>query len=181
MYSVKRIFTWLSVAVLGCIFSLVGITIYRYLAVTRPLKHKPWTKWTKIIIPAIWSTAILLPLKTWDEIGIVGTDSGNTVCNNAKTSIGLVIIMAPCFLLPFTVMLVLYANHLLPSVDMKDSWRSERPSSARKVTKMMIAVFLRLLGTSVYFRLDSPQRNRSRSFFTLPVNCFFSLRFSTAP
>ena len=136
------------VALLGCIFSLVGITIDRYLAVTRPLKHKPWTKWTKIIIPTIWFTAILLPLKIWDEIGIVGKDSGNTVCINGQSSIGLMIIMATCFLLPFTVMLVLYPiicyrlwTRRIPG-EVNALHQQRTNLMARKVTKMMIAVVL---------------------------------------
>ena len=50
------------VSFLACIFSLVGITIDRFMAVSRPLKHKSCSKWTKITIPVIWQRPFCCPL-----------------------------------------------------------------------------------------------------------------------
>lgn len=134
------------VSILGCIFSLVGITVDRYLAVSRPLKHKPWSKWTKIIVPTIWVTAVLIPLNSWNEIGTVHRNSGSTYCIDGQLSISMMITLGICFLLPFTVMSTLYpiiAYHLwtrqVPG-EFNAQQQQRATVMARKVTKMMIGV-----------------------------------------
>ena len=100
-----------SVTFLGCIFSLVGIQIDRFLAVIRPLRHLPWRKWTKVIIPAIWLAAILLPINMWHEIGGKSYSSSGlniSVCYEEQVPLSMGITLGICFLLPFTVMLILY-------------------------------------------------------------------------
>ena len=95
------------VSFLGCILSLVGITIDRFMAVSRPLKHKPWSKWSKLTIPVIWVTSLLLPLNSvLEEKGAVYSE--NTNCTDETISLSTAIILANCFLLPFTVMVTLY-------------------------------------------------------------------------
>ena len=97
------------VSFLGCIVSLVGITIDRFMAVSRPLKHKPWSKWSKITIPVIWVTSLLLSLNSVLEVkDIIVVHSGNTNCGDGIISLSTAIILAICFLLPFTVMATLY-------------------------------------------------------------------------
>ena len=98
-----------SVTFLGCIFSLVGIQIDRFLAVIRPLRHLPWRKWTKVIIPAIWLAAILLPINMWHEIGGKSYSSSGlniSVCYEEQVPLSMGITLGICFLLPFTVMLL---------------------------------------------------------------------------
>ena len=65
------------VSFLACFFSLVGITVDRFMAVSRPLKHKPCSKWTKIAIPVIWATSFLLPVGTLLEIDEIPNQSAN--------------------------------------------------------------------------------------------------------
>ena len=147
------------VCLLGCIFSLVGITVDRFLAVSRPLKHKPWSKWTKVVIPAIWITAIILPLPGWKETGIVHELSlaDTALCLDGRAPLTMMVILGVCFLLPFTIMLVLY-----PIISYR-LWTRQVPGElnvrqqqmanllARKVTKMMVAVAL------CFFLCWSPQ------------------------
>ena len=140
-----------SVTFLGCIFSLVGIQIDRFLAVIRPLRHLPWTKWTKVIIPAIWLAAILLPINMWHEIGgkCYSTSGLNiSVCYEEQVPLSMGITLGICFLLPFTVMLILYP------IIIYHLWTRQVPGepsalqqqranrTAWKITKMMIAVVL---------------------------------------
>ena len=140
-----------SVTFLGCIFSLVGIQIDRFLAVIRPLRHLPWRKWTKVIIPAIWLAAILLPINMWHEIGgkSYSTSGLNfSVCYEEQVPLSMGITLGICFLLPFTVMLILYP------IIIYHLWTRQVPGepsalqqqranrTAWKITKMMIAVVL---------------------------------------
>jgi len=130
------------VSLLGCIFSFAGITVDRYLDVSRLLKHKAWTKWTKIIIPTIWLAAILLPVNIWNETGVVYRD----FCIDGRISIAMMITLATCCLLPFTVMLARY-----PIIGYR-LWTRRVPGESnvhqhqkanlmsRKITKMMITV-----------------------------------------
>lgn len=136
------------VSFLGCVFSLVGITIDRYLAVSRPLKHKPWSKRTKLVIPVIWVASFLLPLNSPLEAKMVTLDSGHIYCLNGKESMSLVIILAVCFVLPFTVMAIFYpiiSYHLWKrQVPGQFNVRQQQMANlvARKVTKMVITVIL---------------------------------------
>ena len=135
----------------GLHFSLVGIQIDRFLAVIRPLRHLPWRKWTKVIIPAIWLAAILLPINMWHEIGgkSYSTSGLNiSVCYEEQVPLSMGITLGICFLLPFTVMLILYA------IIIYHLWTRQVPGepsalqqqranrTAWKITKMMIAVVL---------------------------------------
>ena len=92
------------VALLGCIFSLTGIQIDRFLAVIRPLTHSPWRKWTKVIIPAIWLAAILLPIRhMWHETGVNSYSSSGlniSVCTEEQVPLSIKITLSICFLLP---------------------------------------------------------------------------------
>ena len=139
------------VALLGCIFSLVGIQIDRFLAVIRPLKHQPWSKYTKFIIPAIWFAAILLPINTWHEFGGNSYSSSGlniSVCYEEQVPLSMVITLGICFLLPFTAMLILYpiiiyhlwTRHVPGEPNALQQQRANR--MARKITKMMVAVVL---------------------------------------
>ena len=139
------------VALLGCSFSLVGIQTDRFLAVIRPLKHQPWSKFTKVIIPAIWLVAILLPIHMWHEIGGKSSSSSRlniSVCHEEQVPLSMVITLSICFLLPFTVMLILYpiiidllwTRHVPGEPSTLQQQRANR--MARKITKMMIAVVL---------------------------------------
>ena len=139
------------VAFLGCIFSLVGIQIDRFLAVIRPLKHLPWRKWTKVIIPGIWLAAILLPINMWHETGVNSYSRSGlniSVCYEEQVPLSMGITLGICFLLPFTVMLILYPiiiYHLwtrqLPGEP--SALQQQRANRmARKITKMMVAVVL---------------------------------------
>ena len=140
------------VAFLGCIFSLVGIQIDRFLAVIRPLKHLPWRKWTKVIIPAIWLAAILLPVRhMWHETGVNSYSSSGlniSVCTEEQVPLSIEITLSICFLLPFTVMLILYPiiiYHLWTrQVPGEPSALQQQRANrmARKITKMMVAVVL---------------------------------------
>ena len=140
-----------SVTFLGCIFSLVGIQIDRFLAVIRPLRHLPWRRWTKVIIPAIWFAAILLPINMWHEIGGKSSSSSGlniSVCYEEQVPLSMGITLGICFLLPFTVMLILYP------IIIYHLWTRQVPGepsalqqqranrTAWKITKMMIAVVL---------------------------------------
>ncbi|XP_078345669.1 tachykinin-like peptides receptor 86C [Oculina patagonica] len=133
---------------LGCVFSLVGITTDRYLAVSRPLKHKPWTKWTKLVIPVIWVTSLLLPLDSFLGATRIALDSESTYCSNEKQSFSMVVILAICFLLPFTVMAIFYpiiSYHLWKrQVPGQCNARQQQMANrvARKVTKMMVTVIV---------------------------------------
>ena len=139
------------VALLGCSFSLVGIQTDRFLAVIRPLKHQPWSKFTKVIIPAIWLAAILLPIHMWHEIGGKISSSSRlniSVCDVQQVPSSMVLTLSICFLLPFTVMLILYpiiiyhlwTRHVPGEPSALQQQRANR--MARKITKMMIAVVL---------------------------------------
>ena len=144
------------VSFLACIFSLVGITIDRFMAVSRPLKHKPWSKWTKITIPVIWATSFLLPVGTLLEIDEIPSQSGDTTCS-ATMSHANFIILASCFLLPFALMSVLY-----PLISYR-LWKRKVPGefnarqqqianhTARRVTFMMITVIV------IFFICWAPQ------------------------
>ena len=133
------------VSFLACFFSLVGITVDRFMAVSRPLKHKPCSKWTKIAIPVIWATSFLLPVGTLLEIDEIPSQSGDTTCS-ATMSHANFIILASCFLLPFALMSVLY-----PLISYR-LWKRKVPGefnarqqqianrTARRVTFMMITV-----------------------------------------
>ena len=140
------------VALLGCIFSLTGIQIDRFLAVIRPLTHLPWRKWTKVIIPAIWLAAILLPIRhMWHETGGNSYSSSGmniSVCDEEQVPLSIEITLSICFLLPFTVMLMLYP------IIIYRLWTRQVPGEpnalqqqranrmARKTIKMMVAVVL---------------------------------------
>ena len=104
---VKQVGTLLWFPFLACIFSLIGITMDHYMAVSRPLKHKPWSKWTKITIPVIWATSFLLPVSTLLQKDEIHNQSGNTTCGVTMFH-GNFMILASCFLFPFTLMSVLY-------------------------------------------------------------------------
>ncbi|CAH3144382.1 unnamed protein product, partial [Porites evermanni] len=139
------------VAFLGCIFSLTGIQIDRFLAVIRPLTHSPWTNWTKVIIPGIWLAAILLPINMWHEIGGKSSSSSGlniSVCYEEQVPLSMGITLGICFLLPFTVMLILYPiiiYHLWTrQVPGEPSALQQQRANrmARKITKMMVAVVL---------------------------------------
>ena len=135
------------VSFLGCIFSLVGITIDRFMAVSQPMKHKPWSKWTKITIPVIWVTSFLLPLNILLEVKDT-VYSRETKCTDVTITFITVIITAFCFLFPFTVMATLY-----PMISYR-LWRRKVPGefnarqqqmanrTARRVTAMMITVMV---------------------------------------
>ena len=140
------------VALLGCIFSLTGIQIDRLLAVIRPLTHSAWTKWTKVIIPGIWLAAILLPIRhMWHETGVNSYSSSGmniSVCDEKQVPLSIEITLSICFLLPFTVMLMLYpiiVYHLwtrqVPGEP--NALQQQRANRmARKITKMIVAVVL---------------------------------------
>lgn len=139
------------VAFLGCIFSLVGIQIDRFLAVIRPLKHQPWSKFTKFIIPVIWFAAILLPINMWHEFGGNSYSSSGlniSVCYEEQVPLSMLFTLCICFLLPFTVMLILYpiiiyhlwTRHVPGEPNALQQQRANR--MARKITKMMVAVVL---------------------------------------
>ena len=140
------------VAFLGCIFSLTGIQIDRFLAVIRPLTHSPWTKWTKVIIPGIWLAAILLPIQHMSHKTGVNSYSSSgmniSVCDEKQVPLSIEITLSICFLLPFTVMLILYPiiiYHLWTrQVPGEPSALQQQRANrmARKITKMMVAVVL---------------------------------------
>ena len=144
------------VSFLACIFSLVGITVDRFMAVSRPLKHKPCSKWTKIAIPVIWATSFLLPVGTLLEIDEISNQSGNTTCSVTMSHANFMI-LASCFLLPFTLMSVLY-----PLISYR-LWKRKVPGeinaqqqrivnrTARRVTFMMITVIV------IFFICWAPQ------------------------
>ena len=134
------------VSFLGCVLSLVGITIDRYLAVSRPLKHKPWTNWTKLVIPVIWVTSLFLPLPLLLKAKTITLDSGSTYCLEGKESFAIVIILAICFLLPLAVMAIFHpiiSYHLWKrQVPGQFNARQQQMANlmARKITKMLISV-----------------------------------------
>ena len=142
---VKQVGTLLWFPFLACIFSLLGITIGHYMAVSRPLKHKPWSKWTKITIPVIWATSFLLPVSTLLQKDEIHNQSGNTTCGVTMFHANFMI-LASCFVFPFTLMSVLY-----PLISYR-LWKRKVPvefnarqqqivnRTARRVTFMMITV-----------------------------------------
>ena len=142
---VKQVGTLLWFPFLACIFSLLGITIDHYMAVSRPLKHKPWSKWTKITIPVIWATSFLLPVSTLLQKDEIHNQSGNTTCGVTMFHANFMI-LASCFVFPFTLLSVLY-----PLISYR-LWKRKVPGefnarqqqivnrTARRVTFMMITV-----------------------------------------
>ena len=134
------------VSFLACIFSLVGITIDRFMAVSRPLKLKPWSKWTKMAISVIWVTSFLLPVGKLLEIDEIPNQSGNTTCS-ATISHANFMILASCFLLPFTLMTVLYPmiSHRLWKRKVPEEFNAQQQQiayhTARRVTLLIIRLW----------------------------------------
>ena len=146
------------VSFLACIFSLVGITIDRFMAVSRPLKLKPWSKWTKMAISVIWVTSFLLPVGTLLEIDEIPNQSGNTTCS-ATLSHAYFMILASCFLLPFTLMTVLYPmiSHRLWKRKVPEEFNAQQQQIAYHTARRVTLLIISLWRHSRLWRVPCPQ------------------------
>ena len=131
---------------LASVFTLTGITVDRYLAVSRPLQYNAFSHWTKVVIPGIWLASALIPLTTWFEMDTFPNQLQRTYCFDGQTSVGIYVVIGICFLVPMTAMCILY-----PIISWR-LWKRRVPGEnaagqqqtahlmARKITKMMVTV-----------------------------------------
>ena len=175
------------VAFLGCIFSLVGIQIDRFLAVIRPLKHLPWRKWTKVIIPAIWLAAILLPIRhMWHETG-VQLSTEHFRMQRRTSSIKYRDHAERMLSASFHSDAHTLSNHHLSSVDKAGPRRTQRSATTEGKSYgtenhqndgCCCTFFLFLLGTAIYFRLDTSSGWTGSRHFTHLVTSIYPLATS---
>ena len=146
------------VSYLACIFSLVGITIDRFMAVSRPLKLKPWSKWTKMAVSVIWVTSFLLPVGKLLEIDEIPNQSGNTTCS-ATISHANFMILASCFLLPFTLMTVLYPmiSRRLWKRKVPEEFNAQQQQIAYHTARRVTLLIIRLWRHSRLWQVPCPQ------------------------
>ena len=142
---------------LASIFTLTGIAVDRYLAVSRPLHYHAFSHWTKVVIPGIWLASALIPLTTWFEMDTFPNQLESTYCFNEQVSVGIQVVVGICFLVPMTAMCILY-----PIISWR-LWKRRVPGEnaagqqqtahlmARKITKMMVTVVV------VFFLCWSPE------------------------
>lgn len=133
-------------------YSLAVITFDRFMAVTRPLKHKHHSSWTKFAIPAIWVAAIAIPAH-YAVVHVRFCDIfGSFYCTPNKSPDDAFLILFLGFALPHLLIFILYVAiaHKLctrkipgePSRDANAYGQAAAKQVARKVTCMIVCILV---------------------------------------
>ena len=147
--SCKVMYYILMVSFFSSVFSIIAITIDRFLGVTRPLRHKSLSRWTKVVLLFIWSMALIVPteeLLSYTVIVILGKPYCLPIFERPMTRVILFSVL--CFLVPLVFMIVLYSiiayrlcTRHVPG-EPSDHQRRMASRTARKVTTMMVTVIV---------------------------------------
>lgn len=148
-----RMKRYLFFASLFCsIFSLVGITFERFLAVVRPLAHTQGNRWNKLVIPLVWFVSLTLPLHQLISVELVVPRAKGSpyVCEALRAMTDAYVFVFLGYIIPHVTMIVLYVAIAIALY--KRRVPGERHSSngqpsaskqiANKVTRMIICILL---------------------------------------
>ena len=149
---VCRMKRYLFFASLFCsIYSLVGITFGRFLAVVRPLTHPQGKRWNKTLIPLVWLVSLTLPFHQLVSAELVLERNGLYVCEavGSKTDAYLFVVLG--YALPHVLMIALYVaiaialyKRRVPGERHTSNAQaySAAKQTANKVTRMIICILL---------------------------------------
>jgi len=148
-FTCKLAYYVISVAMLCSIFSLVAMTCDRFLAVSRPLKYKHQSSWTKFAIPVVWTASLAIP----SRFALGGFEVRGDVLRNNKTyCVAMhgqndgIFVACVGYVIPHVVMVILYIiiAYKLWTRRVPGDEQAERQlnthQTARKVTLMIICV-----------------------------------------
>lgn len=133
------------------VFSLVGITFDRFLAVTRPLKHSHHSSWTKFAIPVIWLASVVIPANYGiNKVNLCLVEPNKYFCQAYTSKFDAVLIMAAGFVLPHIVTVILYVviayklcTRRVPGEHAQNAQGNTAAQQvARKVTCMIVCILV---------------------------------------
>lgn len=137
------------VCMLCSIFSLLVISFDRFMAVTRPLKHKSHSSWTRYAVPGIWLASIALPAHfVLTKIYFCQGQDGMSYCVPKPSPFDAVLIITTGFALPLGAILALYTaiayklcTRRVPGEQGENvDSQSNAHKLAKKVTYMIICI-----------------------------------------
>ena len=137
------------------IFSLVAITIDRFLAVIRPLVYTHGNRWNKMAIPMVWLASLMLPLhhvvKTVN-LEVRNNPGNRTFCSKSKSLTDAISFISLGYVVPHIIMIVLYVAialklHKRRIPGERNSTGNQHSNnkakrSAKKVTRMIVCIIL---------------------------------------
>jgi len=138
------------ICMLCSIYSLVAITIDRFLAVTRPFKYQNRSSWNKYIIPGIWVASVAIPARYVIEKIEFCSENAKFYCIAQPSKDDAILILVLGFVIPQVVIVTLYmliaytlCKRKVPGeIAQRTSGTTSAQKVARKVTRMIVCIFI---------------------------------------
>jgi hypothetical protein len=119
------------------------------MAVSRPLKYKYCSSWTKYILPAVWIASLALPSRLAFSKMQIRKYFNETYCSPSEFSDDSVMIISIGCLLPHVAMVILYSliayklwTRRVPGEQRNPQRQNDAHQTAKRVTRMVICVIV---------------------------------------